>query len=137
MHSEIIQKIILKTIDMKKIFQFALLALLSIAPCYATQVDVKLQHKIHNGTRGGARMPALQPVVTADVTDNVITTTFTHFSGIAYAYICDMEGNVIFESYMNVVNQFPQTIPLDLLEGGEYTIHYIVNNFHFVGEFTI
>lgn len=25
---------------MKKIFQFALLALLSIAPCYATQVDV-------------------------------------------------------------------------------------------------
>lgn len=82
-------------------------------------------------------MPALQPVVTADVTDNVITTTFTHFSGIAYAYICDMEGNVIFESYMNVVNQFPQTIPLDLLEGGEYTIHYIVNNFHFVGEFTI
>ena len=27
-------KIILKTIDMKKIFQFALLALLSIAPCY-------------------------------------------------------------------------------------------------------
>ena len=122
---------------MKKIFQFALLALLSIAPCYATQVDVKLQHKIHNGTKGGARMPALQPVVTADVTDNVITTTFTHFSGIAYAYICDMEGNVIFESYMNVVNQFPQTIPLDLLEGGEYTIHYIVNNFHFVGEFTI
>lgn len=122
---------------MKRIFNAALLLMFCITPCFANQVDVKLQTQIHNGTKGGARIPALRPNISADVTNGIITTSIAKYSGMVYIYVCDSEGNIVSDWSLNINDQTPYTLSLNFQDNGEYSIHYIIGDLQFEGEFSI
>lgn len=75
------------------------------------------------------------PVVTANVTDEVVTSSIQQFDGVAYVYISDEYGNVVEECSFEVDDSY--TFSLSLEEDGNYTIKFEVGNYYFVGDFSV
>ena len=87
-------------------------------PNMAAQINIRVKSTLPHG---GARMPSTTQVE-ADYEGGILTVSVLKYSGMAWVYIYDADGNVIEEVSNNITGNGTVSSETNFLNKGDYTL---------------
>lgn len=108
-------------------------ALMCVMPILSKPIRLRTKGTIQ---RGCLRMPSIIRVE-ADYECDVITVNIQRYTGVAYVYIYDVNGNVVGAILTDIDVDGTFTIDVGNLKGGIYTINVVLTNETYEGTFEV
>lgn len=118
---------------MKKIILLSIVALMCCISVEANSVVLRRRALYQHG---GMRMPSTTQVE-ADYEDGILIVNVQKYSGMAWVYIYDADGNVIEENTTNIIENGTVMTELNPLKKGVYTLSVVLNDATYEGAFII
>lgn len=108
-----------------------MLVLLTIPPCFATEIKIKRKNTLQSG---GMRIPSITRI-SADYESGVITLQVTGYTGYVQVYVSDKDGNIVGYTQDTASDKCIVTLSIEPVAGDAYSLDLVLDNSTYHGIF--